>query len=367
MKKKWIQALLCMAIVVALSMMTGCKGSDDDDSSGSGTTSGNAVPSIHDNAEKVLPLAGQASSSSTAAGQYRLPSTGEIPGIARSAIGSFTYSAATDYASQSLDSYFNGLFSTDDTSTTTIMGLIAHGEFFANDIYYSYSGTMDDYASQVAAKDSRTINDITDCTTDGAVDIEGKTVTIPYFNETVSGLECFKDASSDLPAGHDSLYNVFTKNDQSSEITFLHSKINSSGSGKQYLVFYGNYNETTHNFNLKIAQLDDKLDGDGSYDANEWRLAAKVSGNVDSHTFSIQVSSEDMQMVGKGVSEGTGARFLAGFSKGGTNYFFCIDSSAADKAPVTSTSDCSSYVSDVEQMSFLDQITSSFSVTPTYQ
>ncbi|MBU2514582.1 hypothetical protein KJ966_24930 [bacterium] len=366
MKKVWLRVLISLMTIV---FIVGCATSEDDDDNSTASSSGSPVPSLHTNAKKVLPLSGQEASSSTTFSSESEYLLDEEANISLAAIGSFTYDPTSDYADQGFQSFFNGLFdSSNDTTTTTIMGLIAHGEFFVNDIYYSYVDTVNTFTDQKQAEATRTVKDISVCTGVGASDIEGQTVTLPYFNEIVTGFDCFFE-STDLPSDHDALYNVFLKNDQSTDVKFLHSKINDSENGKQYLVFYGEYSETTHNFSMKVAQLDDKLDGDGSFDTNEWRLAAKVSGNVGDHTFTVQLSSGSIQMVGKGTSEGTNARFLAGFKEDSTTdaYFFCIDSSAATKIPVSSTSECSAYVADVEQMEFLDQISSSFSVIPTAQ
>ena len=156
--------------------------------------------------------------------------------------------------------------------------------------------------------------------------------------------------------------NYYSYNDVAGDITFLHSKIkDTENSGKYYTMLAGKYSDSTKDFDLKMAELDDKLTANDTFDDGEWAIAAKISGNVGTHLSTIQLSADGMQVAGKCVSEG--GYYLMKFKSTSGETSYCIDTSKETKVAVDATN-CSDYTTDVDTMEYIDPVTTGFSVTP---
>jgi hypothetical protein len=303
----------------------------------SGCESGKAIASLEDNTKGTVPLNGQTTAKTVTAG------------------------STSAWDSSTEGEFFSKIFKTDGT----FMYAIKMAQFYANDIYCDYGiGTDVSTPALQSAATCTPKNFMTSCGM-GAVAVTGD-VTLPYFtSDTISGIDCKKDYTSiyaSLPEGHDEMNNYYSYNDVAGDITFLHSKIkDTENSGKYYTMLAGKYSDSTKDFDLKMAELDDKLTANDTFDDGEWAIAAKISGNVGTHLSTIQLSADGMQVAGKGVSEG--GYYLMKFKSTSGETSYCIDTSKETKVAVDATN-CSDYTAAVDAMEYIDPVTTKFSVTP---
>ncbi len=135
-------------------------------------------------------------------------------------------------------------------------------------------------------------------------------------------------------------------------------------------ILQGSYNESTGDLSIRMIHH--------VYYASEegFVVRSHIDGNTQTHAFTISMISSGtggsptwISIVGKGISEGSGNSFLFKVSNNTvTDRYFCISSDATEttfeeihsdaptgSATVESTSDCYTYLSDVDAMTFLTE------------